>query len=80
MLEKFRRLTNLLIVCLVAKDTVMALEALAEFASMIHGPSDERNLQVTIATDSVQYDFLPVTLDNSVLVQSYEVYTVTAFV
>jgi CD109 antigen len=54
------------------QDTVMALEALADFATMIYGTSAERNLQITIATDSVRHNYLPITAANSILLQSYE--------
>jgi CD109 antigen len=54
------------------QDTVVALAALADFASLIIGPSSERNLEVTLATDSVKYSFSPVTDETAILLQSYQ--------
>lgn len=54
----------------------MALEALAAFASMIYGPpGGQRNLQVSIATEAIQYSYLPVNEETNILLQSYEVST-----
>src|SRR6218665_3780175 len=58
---------------LVLKDTVVALAALADFASLIIGPSSERNIEVTVATDTVNRIFYPITDETAILLQSYEV-------
>ncbi len=58
---------------LVLKDTVVALAALADFASLIIGPSSERNIEVTVATDTVNRIFYPITDETAILLQSYQV-------
>jgi len=58
---------------MVDKDTVIALQALSEIAYLTYGPSNERSLQVSIATDSEDHTFLPITDETSILLQSYEV-------
>lgn len=54
------------------QDTVVALAALADFASLIIGPSSERNIEVTVATDTVNRIFYPITDETAILLQSYE--------
>jgi len=54
------------------QDTVVALKALAKFAALILGPSSERNIRVSLTAEAIQYSFAPITDENSILLQSYE--------
>lgn len=51
----------------------MALAALADFASLVIGPSGERNIEVTLATDTVKHSFSSITDETAILLQSYQV-------
>ena len=59
----------------VFKDTVLGLEALTSFASLLVSSSDEDSIIVSVTSDAdgIKHDFDPITQQNALVLQSLQV-------
>jgi len=58
--------------CMLIQDTVVALQALAEYAALTSGNNDQQNLMITVTADTLSHTF-SVTQTNSLILQSVQV-------
>ena len=60
------------------QDTVVALQALAEYAALTSGNDPTQNLAITVAADTLTHSFTITSL-NALVLQSVQVLYVTLF-